>query len=89
MYKLESIQRRAIRVLFKLNFASIVSISDLMRLLGWLNFRYICIYRLLCITHKAIHSGFPEYVAQSITIQIQSEVSHHEDGATIYIVGIL
>ena len=29
MYKLERIQRRAIRVLYKLNFASIVSISDL------------------------------------------------------------
>ena len=34
MYKLERIQRRAIRVLYKLNFASIISISDLMRSLG-------------------------------------------------------
>ena len=58
MYKLERIQRRAIRVLYKLNFASIVSISDLMRSLAWLKFRYICIHRLLCITHKAIHCGF-------------------------------
>ena len=33
-YKLERIQHRAIRVLYKLNFASIVSISDLMRSLG-------------------------------------------------------
>ena len=31
IYKLERIQRRAIRVLYKLNFASIVSISDLIR----------------------------------------------------------
>ena len=31
MYKLERIQRRAIRVLYKLNVASLVSISDLMR----------------------------------------------------------
>ena len=54
MYKLERIQRRVIRVLYKLNFASVVSISDLMRSLGWLKFRYICIHRLLCITHKAI-----------------------------------
>ena len=69
MYKLERIQRRAIRVLYKLNFASIVYLSDLMRLLVWLKFRYICIYRLLYITHKAIHRGFPEYLAQSITIQ--------------------
>ena len=34
MYKLERIQRRAIRVLYKLHFASIVSISALMRSLG-------------------------------------------------------
>ena len=75
MYKLERIQRRAIRVLYKLNFASIVSISDLMRSLGWLKFRYICINRLLCITHKAIHRGFPEYIAQSITIQSSNRSS--------------
>ena len=31
IYKLERIQRRAIRLLYKLNFASIVYISDLMR----------------------------------------------------------
>ena len=67
MYKLERIQRCAIRVLY--NIASIVSISDLMRSLGWLKLRYICIHRLLCITHKAIHRGFPEYLAHSITIQ--------------------
>ena len=69
MYKLERIQRRAIRVLYKLNFTSIVSISDLVRSLGWLKFRYICIHRLLCITHKAVHRGVPNYLAQSITIQ--------------------
>ena len=34
MYKLERIQRRAIRVLYKLNYASIISISALMRSLG-------------------------------------------------------
>ena len=77
MYKLERIQRRAIRVLYKLNFASIVSISDLMRSLGWLKFRYICIHRLLCITHKAIHRGFPEYLAQSITIQSSNRFSRN------------
>ena len=46
-----------------------------MRSLGWLNFRYICIHRLLCITHKAIHRGFPEYLAQSITIQSSNKSS--------------
>ena len=67
MYKLDIIQRRAIRLLYKLNFASIVSISDLLRSLGWLKFRYIFIHRLLCITHMVIHRGFPE--SQSINIQ--------------------
>ena len=42
MYKLERIQRRVIRLLYKLNVASIISISTLMRSLGWLKFRYIC-----------------------------------------------
>ena len=41
MLKLEKIQRRAIRTLYKLKFSSIVSISTLMRSLGWLKFRYI------------------------------------------------
>ena len=46
-----------------------------MRSLGWLKFRYICIHRLLCITHTAIHRGFPEYIAQSITIQSSNRSS--------------
>ena len=40
-----------------------------MRSLGWLKFIYICKHRLLCITHKAIHLVFPEYLAQYIIIQ--------------------
>ena len=44
IYKLERIQRRAISILYKFNVASIVSISDLMKSLGWLKFRYIYIY---------------------------------------------
>ena len=71
MYKLE----RTLRVLYKLNFASIFSISDLMRSCGCLKFRYICIHMLLCITHKAIHRGFPEYFDQSITIQSSNRSS--------------
>ena len=35
----------------------------------------MCIHRLLCITHKAIHRGFPEYLAQSITIQSSNRSS--------------
>ena len=60
MCKLERIQSYPIRILYKLNCASIVAISNLMRLLGWFKLRYICIHRVLCITYKAIHRGFPE-----------------------------
>ena len=69
MYKLKRNQRRAIYVLYKLNFDLIVSISDLMRSLGWPKFRYILIHRLFCITYKAIHREFTEYIAQYIIIQ--------------------
>ena len=50
MYKLERIQCRNIRILYILNFASIVSISALMRSIGWLKFRYICKHMLLQYT---------------------------------------
>ena len=46
-----------------------------MRLLGWLKFRCICIHRLLCITHNAIHRGLLEYIAQSIIIQSMNRSS--------------
>ena len=59
MYKHERFQSRAICVLYKLKFASIVSISYLMRSLGWLKFRYMYIHKLLCIIHTSIHRGFP------------------------------
>ena len=75
MLKLEMIQRRSIRTLYKLKFSSIVSISTLMRSLGWLKFRYICRYRLLCITHKVIHLRSPEYLADLISIQTLSRAS--------------
>ena len=75
MLKLEKIQRRAIRTLYKLKFSSIVSISTLMRSLGWLKFRYLCRYRLLCITHKVIHLRSPEYLADLISIHTLSRAS--------------
>ena len=69
MYKLERIQYRSRRILYKLNFASIVSISALVRSIGSIKFSYIYKHSLFCITHKAIYLGFPEYLAQSIIIQ--------------------
>ena len=75
MLKLEKIQRRAIRTLYKLKFSSIVSISTLMRSLGWLKFRYLCRYRLLCITHKVIHLRSPEYLADLISMHTLSRAS--------------
>ena len=75
MLKLEKIQRRAIRTLYKLKFSSIVSISTLMRSLGCLKFRYLCSYRLLCITHKVIYLRSPEYLTDLISIQTLSRTS--------------
>ena len=49
MYKFENIKHHAIRLLYKLNFALIVSVSDLMRSLGWLKFIYMCIHRLFLL----------------------------------------
>ena len=46
-----------------------------MRSLGWLKFRYICRYRLLCITYKVIHLRSPEYLADMINIQTLSRAS--------------
>ena len=75
MLKLEMIPRRATRTLYKLKFSSIVSISTLMRSLGWLKFRYLCRYRLLCITHKVIHLRSPEYLADLISMHTLSRAS--------------
>ena len=60
MYKLERIQRRAMCVLYKLNFASIVSISALMRSLG-LSVD-IFVYIGYCALFIKMHLGFPEYL---------------------------
>ena len=75
MCTFEMIQRRSIRTLYKLKFSSVVSISTLMRSLGWIKFRYICRYRLLCITHKVDHLRSPEYLADLISIQTCSRAS--------------
>ena len=76
------IQRRSIRTLYKLKLSSIVSISTLMRSLGWLKFRYLCRYRLLCITHMVIHLRSPEYLADLIMKIVQrSTIYAHSESA--------
>ena len=55
MYKLKRIQRRAIRVLYKLNFASIISISDLMRSLAGLSLD-IFVYIGYCVLHIRLYT---------------------------------
>ena len=55
MYKLELIKRRAIRLLYKLNFASIVSKSDLMRLLDWIKLD-IFVYIGYCVLHIRLYT---------------------------------
>ena len=46
-----------------------------MRSLGWLKFRYLYGYRLLCITHKVIHLRSTEYLADLISIKTLSRAS--------------
>ena len=40
-----------------------------MHSLGWLHFRLVCKFRLLCITHRAIYQASPNYLANIITIR--------------------
>ena len=49
-----------------------VSISSLIHSLGWLQFRLVCKFRLLCITHRAIYQARPEYLANVITLRSEN-----------------
>ena len=40
-----------------------------MHSLGWLKFRLVCKYRLLCITNRAIYQASPKYLVNVITIR--------------------
>ena len=40
-----------------------------MHSLGWLKFRLVCKFRLLCITHRAIYRVSPNYLVNIITIR--------------------
>ena len=46
-----------------------------MAILGWLKFRDICKFRLLCITHKAIYIGVPEYLSKGVIIRVTTRPS--------------
>ena len=69
LHRLETIQRRAVRILYKRKRRTMVSVSSLMHSLGWLKFRLVCKFRLLCITHRAIYRVNPRYLANIITIR--------------------
>ena len=53
LHILETMHRRAVRILYKLD-RRMVSISSVMHSLGWLKIRLVCKFRLLCITHRAM-----------------------------------
>ena len=40
-----------------------------MHSLGWLKFRLVCKFRLLCITHRSIYQASPKYLTNVITIR--------------------
>ena len=79
MKKFDSIQRRSVRILFKLKGIDItiygISIHSIMAILGWLKFRDICKFRLICITHKAIYMGVPEYLSKRVRIRTTTRPS--------------
>ena len=58
--KIDSIQRRAVRILFKLKRNDItIYIFSIMAIIGRLKFRDICNkFRLLCITHEVIYGSY-------------------------------
>ena len=76
MKKFDSIQRRAVRILFKLKRSDLtISIHSIMATLGWLQFRDLCKFRLLCITHKAIYMGVPSYLSKGLIIRTTTRPS--------------
>ena len=76
MKKFDSIQRRAVRILFKLKRSDLtISIHSIMATLGWLQFRDLCKFRLLCITHKAIYMEVPSYLSKGLIIRTTTRPS--------------
>ena len=75
MNKLDSIQRRVVRILFKLKRTDLtISIHSIMAILG-LKFRYICKFHLLGITHKTIYMGVPDYLSKGVIIRVTTRPS--------------
>ena len=72
LHRLETIQRRAVIILYKLDRRTMVYISSLMHSLGWLKFRLVFKFRLLCITHRVIYQASPEYLDNVITLRSEN-----------------
>ena len=64
--KLHMLQRSAVRVIFNLPRRSNDSISNLMKQLHWLPFRFRVKYKILLLTHNAYHHNSPLYLANCI-----------------------
>ena len=67
MIKFETIQRRAVRVLYKIKNNRNTNtgsnyITNIMLTLGWLRYRDLCKLKLLCLAHKAIYTGAPTWL---------------------------
>ena len=75
MIKFEKIQRRAVRVLYKIKNnintntgSNYISISNIMLTLDWLRYRDLCKLNFLCLAHKEIYTGAPKYLAELLSI---------------------
>ena len=76
MKTFDSIQRRDVRILFKLTRSDlIISIHSIMATLGSLQFRDLFRFRLFCITHKAIYMGVPSYLSKGLIIRTTTRPS--------------
>ena len=65
--KLETLQHRSVRLRTRsycLPRDNHTSIMFLMKNLGWLPARKLAKYKLLCLAHKVVYSGEPEYLAE-------------------------
>ena len=65
---LQTLQNSLIRCIFKMNHFSRKSISPLLINIHWLPIRQRILYKLLLLTHKAIHHNSPSYITSLIPL---------------------
>ena len=62
--RLQSVQNGAARAIFRLPLSA--HVSPALTTLRWLPIKHQIQHRLLCLTHRAVHSGKPSYLAAQL-----------------------